>query len=65
MKKVVAAVGLVTNIGAMCACCILVSIGVTSPVPTMIIFMVVAFFTPASVDYFNDKIYKDHSDSKG
>ena len=59
MKKVAATVILAANIGVMYACCILGSMGVTPPLPTMIIFMVAAFFMPASVGNFNDKMYKE------
>ena len=59
MKKVAATVILATDIGTMYVCGICASMGVTPPLPTMIIFMVAAFFMPAAAGYFNDKMYKE------
>lgn len=63
MKKVVAAIILATDIGTMYVCGICASMGVTPPLPTMIIFMVAAFFMPAAAGNFNDKMYKEDSKS--
>ena len=65
MKKVVATTILATNIGVVYACVILGSVEAVPLLPAMIILMVAIYLMPASVGYFNDKMYKDHSDSKG